>query len=388
MERRTSAAGCRPGSVLARLGPAPRIAVVRPGRLGDLVVATPALRALRQACPGARVTLVTSPGAAPLARRLPWVDEVVVPPAFPAAPGGASAAPTGPALDRFLASMRARRFDLAIQAKEGGDSMNAFTQALGARVTVGQRSLAAPPLDLWMAYQTLQPEALRLLDVVGLAGVEGGDPRPEVPVLPEDLAEAARVLGPARRPLVGAHVGAGSGARRWPPERFAAVLDALIEETGCAVALIGTAEERPAARAVAARLARPNAARDLTGRLSLGGLIGLVSRLDLLVGNDSGPAHLAAALDVPTVVVFGNANPAQWAASRRLWQRPVFAPDAPCRLPGRRCGCPDDATARCLQAVTVDRVLREARALLRLLEREGRWPARPDRGSADLCAAG
>jgi ADP-heptose:LPS heptosyltransferase len=94
--------------------------------------------------------------------------------------------------------------------------------------------------------------------------------------------------------------------------------------------------------------------------------------LRLFVSNDSGPAHLATALNVPAVIVFGAFHPAAWAPIHRIWQRPVADLSAPCRLIGVPCGCPDDSSAKCLSGVTVDAVLDQARALLALVAKEGR----------------
>jgi heptosyltransferase-2 len=156
---------------------------------------------------------------------------------------------------------------------------------------------------------------------------------------------------------VGINPGAFFGtAKRWLPERFAAVGD-LLAAQGARVVLVGGRAEREVAGAIAAQMTAP--ARVLCGDTSLAELVGVLARLRLLVTNDSGPMHLAAALGVPVVAVFG---PTDWRETHpvgdghRLVREPVHC--SPCRLRE----CPIDH--RCMRRVTVDRVAGEAAALL------------------------
>ena len=111
-------------------------------------------------------------------------------------------------------------------------------------------------------------------------------------------------------PLIGLHPGARDPARRWPAERFAALADALVERHGARIVLTGDAGEREIVAAV--RGAMRGAALDLTGRTGLGLFAATVARLDLLVTNDTGASHLAAAARTPSVVLFGPTSPEHW----------------------------------------------------------------------------
>jgi ADP-heptose:LPS heptosyltransferase len=135
----------------------------------------------------------------------------------------------------------------------------------------------------------------------------------EFPLYEDDFARLSQVhragsLKPGAYACV--HPGAADPLRRWSPENFAAVADRLATE-GLQIVLTGTAQERRLTAAVARRMKAP--ALDLAGQTDLGSLAALLSRARLLVCNDTGVSHLAAALHVPSVVVFTATDPARWA---------------------------------------------------------------------------
>lgn len=375
----------RSGSVLDRLPPEARIAVVRPGRLGDVLVLTPALAALRRCMPHAHITYLADEAGVTLRDHLPWVDEVII---MPPGHGDPAHYHLDQEMSAFFRRMHHRAFDLALQCAGGGDTMNPFVLALGARVTAGQDSDRAPSLDLCMPFQRpLQAESLRLMDVMGLVGVPPGDPRPVLPILPSDVVELSQEPGLPRAALesgrlIGVHVGSQTGSRRWAPVRYAAVLDALLADEAGEAVLLGGPGEEPIAGQVLDALRQRDRVHDLSGRLSLNVLIALLPHLRLLLANDSFPGHLAAALDVPAVLIYGSGHPGTWAPALHLWQRPVADISAPCRIPGQSCNCPDDSTARCIAGVPTERVLAEARALLAVLDASTSLPTLARRASA------
>jgi len=168
-----------------------------------------------------------------------------------------------------------------------------------------------------------------------------------------------RPYPPAVPPVVGVSPGAAYGnAKRWLPERFAEAAGALARDLGASVALFGSAGERPLCDAVAARLSVP--ARNYAGETTLREFIALASACSLFLTNDSGSMHIASALEVPTVAVFGatgdtTTGPAGPLA--RVVREQVEC--SPCLL--RQ--CPIDH--RCMTRVTVERVIGAARELLR-----------------------
>jgi ADP-heptose:LPS heptosyltransferase len=285
-----------------------RIAVLRANAVGDFIVALPALAALRQAYPAARITLLGRAWHAQfLCDRPGPVDEVIALPPIP----GITAAPDAQAAGlpgASLARLRARRFDLALQLHGGGRYSNPFVRALGARVTAGFCAPDAEPLDRNLTYlDDHHPVALHLLECVALVGAVAAPLEPRLALRPSDVAEAADRVPPSSQPFAVLQAGATDPQRRWSPQRFAAVGDALAQR-GLRVVLNGSADDVTVNRAVCAAMLAP--AVDLAGRLSLGGLAGLLARADLLVSNDTGPVHLARALGTPTVTVYwvGNAR--------------------------------------------------------------------------------
>ena len=358
--------------ILSELGTAPKIALLRAGGLGDFISTTAALKALRSALPRAGITLITEPHLADFARRYPEIDEIVVPPAYPGViRGEASEA----ALSEFFGAMRRKRFDLVMQWHGGGTHSNEFIARLGARVTAGFRGDDARELDYWLPYDIRQHEVLRYLDLLRLLGIDKGDTAMYVPLLRSDFEELAS-LGEildldllARGRCIGIHATAGRPSRRWAPWRFAAVADRLLEEFDLDAILVtaGPGQESDSA-AVVENMAARDRAVDLGGRTSLGAMLAMLSRLRMLLTNDSGPAHMAVALDVPSVVVFGSAHPVNWAPLERTWHRVVANWAAPCRWMLHD-GCPDTPDVECLMGVHHDEVLAESRRLLQLLDR-------------------
>jgi ADP-heptose:LPS heptosyltransferase len=276
--------------------------VLRANAIGDFIFTLPALDALRAAYPDAEIVLLARRWHAEFLRDRPGpVDRVVVVPRSRGANGGETEADDADELERFFAAMRAEQFDLAVQLHGGGRHSNPFVRRLGARVTVGLRAPDAPPLDRWLPYIYFQHEYVRYLEVAALAGAKPVALEPRVRVTDRDRAEAASRVPESSRPLAVLHPGAGDPRRRWPPERFAAVADALAD-AGARVGVIGTASERPIVEAVL------NAMRsdglNLCDRLSLGGLAGLLSRAAVVVSDDSGPLHLAFAVGARAVGIY------------------------------------------------------------------------------------
>lgn len=129
---------------------------------------------------------------------------------------------------------------------------------------------------------------------------------PHVTLLASDITEALHIVHQVGLPMVALHPGASDPRRRWPIEKFAAVGDALAEMIGAQVVICGDMGECELTQAVAQAMRRP--ALDLGGKLSLGGLAGLLARCRLLVANDSGPRHLAAAVGTRTVGIYWCGN--------------------------------------------------------------------------------
>jgi len=318
-----------------------RIGVLRANSLGDYLFLGPALDALRAAYPAAEIVLLGAPWhARALAGRPGPPDRVVVVPPRPGIRERQADEPAPP--DALLAAARAERFDVLVQAHGGGGNSNPLVREIGARVTAGLRADGAPALDRWVRYQHYQPEVFRYLEAVRLVGAAPVTVEPRFPVTAEDRAEATGVAGEPARPRVALHPGANDPRRRWPPDRFAAVGD-TVAGAGFDVVVTGTAAERDLAAAVRATMRHP--ARDLSGRLSLGGLAALLAGCALVVANDTGPLHLAAAVGTPTVGVYWIGNLVNCAPAIRARHRPIASWTVHCPVCGAD-GTPDLYPAR------------------------------------------
>jgi ADP-heptose:LPS heptosyltransferase len=281
-----------------------RIAVFRALQLGDLLCAVPALRALRGALPAAEIILIGLPWARAFAERFDgYLDGFREFPGFPGLPERSAQVAE---LPPFLAAMQRERFDLVIQMHGCGTIANPLMACLGARMLAGfcKPGEFCPDAQRFLPYPERAPEVWRHLRLMAFLGVPARGEDLEFPVLPRDrqaLAELAEAECLRPGSYVCVHPGARGAYRRWPPGRFAAVADALAGR-GLRVILTGTREEAPLTAAVAAAMSAP--AADLACRTDLGTLAALLEGARLLVCNDTGVSHLAAALRTPSVVVF------------------------------------------------------------------------------------
>ena len=332
--------------------------------LGDLLCSLPALRRLRAARPDLHVALATWPRMAPVVDRLgsldgrPLVDELLP---FP----GAEGIPDGPVDPAGWAAFAAagRTFDLALQDYGDRPAANRVTAAVGARLVGGFAPTGWPvppgsealhlryPLDLHEAQRHV-----RLFEHLGLP--PGGPVDMGFDLRPADEAEHAATL--AEHGLVPGgyavlHPGASAATRRWPVDRYAQVGDALARD-GLAVVVTGVPDERDIAARVVAAMRAP--AIDLTGATTLGGLAALLRDAAVLVGNDTGSAHLAAAVGGRSVTVFLPGDPVRWA--HRGPRHRALTPDVAC-APCPHLVCPIEF--RCARTITPDAVLAAARAV-------------------------
>lgn len=291
------------GPVLARFGQVSRIAVLRGGGLGDLLFALPAVAALRAAYPEASVTVLGTPIHRDLAGSTsgPGYDVRILPDAEGVRPG-----PEDPAaLEAFFAEMQRERFDLAVQLHGGGRFSNPFLLRLGARHTVGTRTPDAARLERNLPYAYYQHEPLRALEVAGLAGAPPAGLEARLRPLDRYAAQVEPLLGGGSAVVV-IHPGATDLRRRWPARNFGEVAAACAADGG-RVLVVGTRDEQELAAAVVEAASSPRVV-SLAGELELGALAALLAAASVLVGNDSGPRHLAQALGTPTVGLYWAGN--------------------------------------------------------------------------------
>ncbi|CAB3699863.1 glycosyltransferase family 9 protein [Achromobacter dolens] len=335
--------------------PPDRIAVFRALQLGDMLCAVPALRALRQAFPHARIALIGLAGMGEFARRFhAYVDELI---AFPGIPEFPEQACRPHELPAFFRRLRAARLDVALQMHGSGAQSNRIVGQLGAASWggfVAEPGAQVPGRRLYWPDEL--PEPQRYLALLRFLGLPAADDRLEFPCDEQDEAEAHAVLrkhalDPAR--LVLLHPGARLASRRWPLARYAEVARAL-QGAGWQVALTGTTAEQSLTRELKQRAGLP--LPDLCGATSLGGLAALLRASRLLVCNDTGVSHMAAAMGAASVVIACGSDARRWAPRDRRRHRVLAAP-VPCR-PCAYETCPIGHP--CAWRVTVADVLEQA----------------------------
>ncbi|WP_433798523.1 glycosyltransferase family 9 protein [Actinomycetospora sp. CA-084318] len=313
-----------------------RLAILRANGLGDLVVSEPALSAVRAAYPDAEITLLGQPHSeALLAGRPSPVDRVVFVPPVPGVRVGPGPDAPAEVVEAWAAEQRAYGYDLAIQMHGGGGNSNPLVSRLGARVTAGTAAPGAPRLDRWVPYTPYQHDTLRWNELAAAVGAPTPRIEPRLAVTAADLAASRDVVAETDEPLVVVHPGATDARRCYPEDRLGAVAAGL---EGARVVVVGGGSEGERVAGVARGYAAVTGREPETvvGGLTLPGLVGLLARARLMLGNDSGPRHVAGAVGTPTVAVFTYANLADVAPLTRVWHRVLVSWHGGCAVCGRR----------------------------------------------------
>ncbi|MFA9441920.1 glycosyltransferase family 9 protein [Uliginosibacterium sp. sgz301328] len=310
------------------------IVVFRALQLGDMLCSVPALRALRRGYPQARIVLVGLPSAAGFVDRYGESIDELVP--FPGMPGLPEQPVSQDRREGFFDALRERRFDLAIQMHGDGSLTNAIVAGFGARRTVGFVPHGSPPREGFIPWPDDLPEPLRYLALTRSLGLADEGPAWDFPLRAEDLAEAGALRAAAglrEGAYVCLHGGARLPSRRWPTINFAHVGQSLVAR-GWPLVLTGSSDEGAIAadlhRTLRAMGCAATMVHDMAGRTSLGGMAALMASSRLLVSNDTGVSHLAAALRHPSVIVACGSDVHRWAPLDAQRHRVLWA-DAPCR---------------------------------------------------------
>jgi lipopolysaccharide heptosyltransferase I len=281
--------------------PARRIVLIKPSALGDIVHSLPVLGALRQRYPDAHIAWVVNRTYAPLLAGHPDLDETIAFDRNALRQGWMGSVLT---TMRFLSRLRSMRFDLAIDL-QGLLRTGVMALATGATRRVG---LASAREGAARAYTDVvsdnnQGHAVdRYWTVAEALGVATKTISFLVPVDPAQTQWALAQLEAAPRPWVMLAVGARWQTKRWPVEHFATLMQQAQRRFGGSAVFLGGPDEKLAVQDVARRLLGP--VRDLTGRTTLPELAAVLKLADLMIANDTGPLHLAAALGRPVVAPF------------------------------------------------------------------------------------
>ena len=331
-----------------------RLLVPQTSFLGDVVLTTPLLAALRDRLRPRHLAVLVRPEAAPLLEGHPAVDAVLVDDKRGADRGIAG-------LGAVAARLRRERFDLAVSPHR---SLRTALVLAAARIPrrVGFRdSRGAILYHVRVPRDRRRHDVERNLQLLEPFGGWSAEPELHLAVTAAAAAAAERILPRGDGPLVGLAPGSVWATKRWMPDGFAAVAAALTADGARCVVLGGPAERALAEEVAAGAGGRPTV---LAGQTDMATLIAVIDRLDVLIANDSAPMHVACARRVPVVAIFGATTPAQgygpWGG-----RATVIEVDLACRPCGRHGGqvCPR-GTDDCMRLIEPARVLAAARAAL------------------------
>jgi heptosyltransferase-2 len=351
---------------------ASRILIVQPSWIGDAIMATPMLRAMRALFPAAHIAYLTRRYGKAVYAGMPWADQIIT------YRTGRTKAKAGKGLFDLAGRLRSARFDLAVLLPNSFKSalickMAGINRIIGydrdgrgfllsdRLLPVRERGkiIPSPIVKHYMGIAHYLGSAER--DLTLKLFVTGSETREAQGILARCGLDAqlCRPAGDGRAPLIMLNPGAQYGAAKcWLPENFAALGDRLIDELGATVLVSSAPRERRIVEIIQRHMR--HAPVDLSSKgLTLGALKEIVRRCDLMITNDTGPRHIAAAMDVPVVTIFGPTHP-EWTeiyyARERQVAVKVFC--GPCQ----KKICPLDH--RCMTRITPAMVFDTASGLL------------------------
>jgi lipopolysaccharide heptosyltransferase II len=388
------------------LPPDARILVVKLATIGDLLLATPALRALRETYPKARIDLLVTPASAGLLDDWDVIDNVIV-------------------LDKYLFDypqqllknprnllrlrplwhdLRDGKYDAVLLLHHltlfyGRLKHQILMRATGAKWRIGLDNGHGWFLNVRVKDDGFgaMHEVNYNLAVAKAAGATTNDKRLTVPIKEEEYQQARQLLyetdltangliplwrhgshdtqyQPTKRPIIAMHPGSGgySTARRWMPERFAQLADTLFHDTGGQLILLGGPEEAELHQQIFELMQSEMPVRSFAGKGNIRVAAAILQHADLFIGNDSALMHLATAVGTPTVAIFGLTNSEAWGpyigdpSTQQAVVVKLDLPCMPCFYRDHYLGTPEGCLTRdCLALLGVDPVAVAARKLLR-----------------------
>ena len=303
-----------------------KIALVRSlAGLGDILCTVPTFRALRVAFPQAEIVLIGLASVQPLVKRFNrYIDKLIEFPGYPGLPEQPIQLSKIPA---FIQNVQQQQFDLAIQMHGNGIITNPLTALLGARWNAGffLPGQYCPDESRFLPYVEHESEVLRYLRLLEFLEVPSIGTDLEFPLYEEDwqaLQAIDKIKQLAKGEYICVHPGASTSDRRWQPEQFATVADA-IAPFGLQVVLTGSIAEVELTQTVASMMQSPSI--NLAGHTNLGAMAALLQDACLLICNDTGVSHMAAALHLKSVVIFTKSDPQRWAPLNRDRHRAVYS---------------------------------------------------------------
>lgn len=354
----------------------PRLLVVRPDHLGDVLLASPVGQVLRSALPDAQIDWLVGPWGETIARRTAQADEVLTTP-FP----GFTRLPNASAYEPYAlllgeaARLRARSYDAALilRPDHWWGAMLAAAAGIPRRFGFGIPECVPFLTEVLPLHPGHTLESSQILARHAGRRLGGQDPAcdeflsPVFQIEPREAEWVTRKLGEhtlGAGPLLALHPGSGADLKNWPGHRWVAVLDTLQRRLEATVIITGAAGDDWATGPVISSLGRPPI--DLVGGTSLGELAAVFARCNLVLGGDSGPLHLAAAVGTPTLRIYGPTSIREFGPWPPRGPHAALAANLPCQ-PCRTfvnppCGARTDPP--CLQAIAPETVVDAALGVL------------------------
>lgn len=340
-----------------------KILIIRTDRIGDVLLTTPVIKALRDNLPQAYIAMMVDPSASEIIKDNPYLDEVIIYDKKGLHKGFWENF-------KFILNLRRKRFDLAL-VLHTKNRMNLICWLSGVRERVGYYNENFGFLLTKRLADTrsegLKHEVDYCLDVLKAIGIESEEKELFIPVdseskkWVEDILRENHVSNADR--LVAIHPGASCISKRWFPERFAKLADNLIEKYNVKILVVSGKEGISYSQEMISKMI--NRVLDFSGKTPLKQLTALLSKCCLFISNDSGPCHIAVAVNVPVISIFGRnqrgLSPVRW---RPLGEKSIVV--------HKEVGCKDclahncQKKFACLQAITVNDILRYVDIILGL----------------------
>ena len=345
-----------------------RILLIRPDHLGDMLLSTPAIRALRAARPDAEIHMLAGPWSADVIAAFPEVDLVLTLP-FPGFSRHHPKENLGSPYKLLLQTARQLRdvgYSSAVIMRPDHWWGAAVAQLAGIPVRIGY---ALPDVAPFLSETLEHQREHAVLQNMRLVQRWTGSIAPEETILTfqSNAEDAGYVDGylnewgiSHRRRLICIHPGSGTWVKRWQPEKWARVADTLAEQLKAAAVFTGGDHEVPLVRQIMAEMEAD--ACIMAGDTRVGQLAALYKRATVVLGPDSGPMHLAVAVDTPTVSLFGPADPVEFGPWGSPERHQIVTTDIGCR-PCRVLDWGNDQEAfhPCVHEISIGQVLAAAR---------------------------
>ncbi|MFC1721519.1 lipopolysaccharide heptosyltransferase II [Patescibacteria group bacterium] len=332
-----------------------KILILQPDHIGDVLLATPMVRAIRQRFPEAKIDIVVGSWAKDIVEHNPDIDNIYVFNFRQFNRGRVSNLEKWP---NFI-KIRSNHYDLAVMARSRNRLIRFFARTAGIPARIG---FEVPGKDANLTIKVKQADLKEhvILRNLRIAEALGADiSKPELVLIPSQAAEkkAQDILQDRLRPFIGVNPAAGTEAKQWPAERFNDTTRRLSEKYGGTIFVVGGPRDVNLAKEVAKNV--PGEVVILAGKTSLTELAALTAKFDLCISNDSGPMHIAATMKCPVIDLHsGTDYPSMW----RPWgnEHTVLTHAEDCdKLPCFKTEC-DYFDHGCLELITVKDVIEAA----------------------------